>query len=128
MDEAGYLVSTVVAAKRLPDGARAYVVDAGVNLLFTTFWYKLNIELDRECPGVNENSVVYGPLCMNIDVIDECTPLPPLARGTRMIFSPVGAYNNTQWMQFIHCRPAVALVGDGGAVDVIREAETLGDI
>ena len=68
VDEAGCLITTVQAAKRLADGTRAYVVDAGVNLLFTSFWYKLNVELDRETPGMNEQSVLYGPLCMNIDV------------------------------------------------------------
>ncbi len=128
IDEAGYLVTTIEAAKRLVDGTRAYVADAGVNLLFTTFWYKLNIELDREVPGVNENSVVYGPLCMNLDAIDEGVSLPLLKRGTRLILSPVGAYNNTQSMQFITYRPAVVLVGENGEVDVIREAEDLSDI
>lgn len=128
IDETGYLISTIAATKRLPDGTRAYVADAGVNLLFTSYWYTFNIELDRETPGLNENSVIYGPLCMNIDVIDEGIQLPPLKRGARLIFSPVGAYNNTQWMQFIHCRPNVVMVGENGEVDVIREAEDLSDI
>ena len=128
IDEAGYLVTTIEASKRLVDGTRAYVADAGVNLLFTTFWYKLNIELDREVPGVNENSVVYGPLCMNLDAIDEGVSLPLLKRGTRLILSPVGAYNNTQSMQFITYRPATVLVGENGEVEVIREAEDLSDI
>ena len=128
VDEAGYLITTVVAAKRLPDGTRAYVVDAGVNLLITAAWYRPEVELDRDVGGINENSVIYGPLCMNIDVLDEAVPLPPLARGTRLIFSPVGAYNNTQWTQFIQYRPAVVLIGQEGEVDVIREAEDLSDI
>ncbi|MBM3883185.1 MAG: diaminopimelate decarboxylase [Verrucomicrobia bacterium] len=128
VDEAGYLIATVGAAKRLADGTRAYVVDAGVNLLFTSYWYKFNIELDREVGGMNEHSVVYGPLCMNIDALDEGVALPPLARGTRLILSPVGAYNQTQSMQFIEYRPAAVLVGERGQVDVIREAEDLSDI
>lgn len=128
IDEAGFLIATVVAAKRLPGGTRAYVADAGVGLLFTSNWYKFNIELDRETPGINENSVIYGPLCMNIDVIDEGVPLPPLQRGTRLVFSPVGAYNTTQWMQFIQHRPNVVLISEDGEVDVIREAEDLSDI
>ena len=128
IDEAGYLIATIVAAKRLPDGTRAYVIDAGVNLLFTSFWYKFNIEVDRETPGISENSVVYGPLCMNIDVVDEGVLLPPLQRGTRLIFSPVGAYNNTQWLQFIAYRPNVILIGENAEVDLIREAEDLTDI
>lgn len=128
VDEAGSLITTVVATKRLVDGTRAYVADAGVNLLFTANWYKFNIELDREVGGVNEHSVIYGPLCMNIDVVDEGVPLPPLTRGTRLIVSPVGAYNHTQSMQFIECRPASVLIGERGEVDLIREAEDLSDI
>jgi diaminopimelate decarboxylase len=128
VDEAGYLITTIVASKRLVDGTRAYIADAGVNLLFTSFWYKHNIELDREVAGVNENCVIYGPLCMNIDAIDEGTLLPPLTRGTRLVISPAGAYNNTQWMQFIQYRPNVVMVGEDGQADVIREAEDLSDI
>jgi diaminopimelate decarboxylase len=128
VDEAGYLITTVVAAKRLPDSTRAYVVDAGVNLLYTSAWYKFAIEIDREIGGLNEPSVLHGPLCMNIDTLDESVLLPPLPRGTRLVLSPVGAYNQTQAMQFIHTRPAVVLLGEQGEVDLIREAEDLSDI
>ena len=128
VDEAGYLIATVTATKRLPDGMRAYVADAGVNLLYTSFWFKFNIELDREVGGVNENSTVCGPLCMNIDVLDEGVLLPALTRGTRLIFSPVGAYSQTQSLQFIEYRPAAVLIGPEGELDVIREAEDLSDI
>lgn len=128
VDEAGFLVTTVFATKRLPDGRRTYVVDAGLNDLFTAFWYKFNIELDREVQGMNEPAMVHGPLCMNIDVLDEGLLLPPLRRGTRLIFSPVGAYNVTQWMQFIEYRPAVVLVGQDGTVELIREREDLTDV
>ncbi|HZZ73205.1 MAG TPA: hypothetical protein VFE24_13195 [Pirellulales bacterium] len=128
IDEAGYLITTIEGVKRLADGTRAYVADAGVNLLFTSFWYKYEIELDREVPGIGEVSVVYGPLCMNLDAIDEGLLLPPLKRGTRLIVAPVGAYNVTQWMQFIAYRPNVVLIGPQGEVDVIREREDLSDI
>lgn len=128
VDESGYLITTVFATKRLPDGRKAYIVDAGVNVLFTSFWYKFNVEIDREVQGLNEPSVIYGPLCMNIDVVDEGSLLPPLERGTRLIFSPVGAYNNTQWMQFIEYRPNVVMIGEDGSAEVIREAEELSDI
>jgi len=72
--------------------------------------------------------VLYGPLCMNIDVINDLEYLPPLPRGTRLILSPVGAYNVTQWMQFIRYRPNVVLIGMNGEVDLIREAENIEDI
>ncbi len=128
VDEAGYLITTIQAGKRLADGTRAYVADAGVNLLFTSFWYKFNVEMDREISGANELSVVYGPMCMNIDAIDDGVQLPPLERGHRLIFSPCGAYNNTQWLQFIEYRPNVVLVAEDGHVDLIRQREDITDI
>jgi diaminopimelate decarboxylase len=41
------------------------------------------------------------------------------------VISPVGAYNNTQWQQFIEYRPNVVLVHENGQVSVIRQAENL---
>ncbi|MBS0208661.1 MAG: alanine racemase [Planctomycetes bacterium] len=128
VDEAGYLVTTIQASKRLADGTRAYVADAGINLLFTSFWYKFHVEVDREVSGPQETSVVYGPMCMNIDAIDEGISLPPLDRGHRLVFSPVGAYNNTQWLQFIEYRPNVVMVMENGDVELIRHHEDLSDI
>jgi diaminopimelate decarboxylase len=128
IDEAGYLITTNTASKRLPDGRKSYVLDAGVNLLFTANWYKFNIETDRELTGMGEPSLLNGPLCMNIDIIDEGAMLPPMPRGTRLILSPVGAYNVTQWMQFIEYRPAIVLINEQGKAEVIREGEDLSDL
>ena len=36
--QAGSLVARVVGHKRLANGVRALVIDAGVNLLFTSYW------------------------------------------------------------------------------------------
>lgn len=128
VDEAGSLITSVVASKRLPDGTASYVIDAGVNLLYTATWYAFNVEIDRPLPGACEPSLLYGPLCMNIDVVHERVQLPPLPRGTRLVVGPVGAYSVTQWMQFIHYRPAVVLVGEQGQVEVIRAGEDLSDL
>ncbi len=128
VDEAGYLITSIIASKRLPDGRKSYIADAGVNLLYTSFWYKYNIEIDRQVDGTNEPAIINGPLCMNIDVIEEGRLLPPMEKGTRLILSPVGAYNVTQWMQFIEFRPNVVLIGTNKEVDIIREAEDLSDI
>ncbi|OGK10771.1 MAG: diaminopimelate decarboxylase [Candidatus Riflebacteria bacterium GWC2_50_8] len=128
VDEAGFLATSVHAIKRLSDGLRAYVMDAGVNLLFTNFWYRYNIETVSDSQGVLEPCVLYGPLCMNIDVLDELSYLPPLKRGDRLVISPVGAYNMTQWMQFINYRPPIVMVTEQGDVELIREGESLQDI
>lgn len=51
-----------------------------------------------------------------------------LEKGTRLILSPVGPYNNSQWLQFTECRPAVVMIGLKGEVEVIREQEDLTDL
>ena len=70
---------------------------------------------------------MFGPLCMNIDEIRETQNFPGLTPGQRVVFRNVGAYNNTQWMQFITLRPAVVMVGADGSVSTIRRAEELSD-
>jgi diaminopimelate decarboxylase len=128
IDESGFLITTVDAVKRLPDGTKSYIIDAGVNLLYTSTWYNYKVEIDHKVQGAYENSVVYGPLCMNIDVVLENVSLPPLNRGTKLILSPMGAYNVTQWMQFIRYRPAVCLIMEDGSLELIRREENLQDV
>jgi diaminopimelate decarboxylase len=125
VDDAGYLISTVVANKRLPDNRRALIVDAGVNVLFTSFWYHHDVLPAQEFRGTPEPTVIYGPLCMNIDVMRETLLFPPLKVGERVVFKTVGAYNVTQWMQFITYRPAVVLIGRDGRHGLLRKAERL---
>ena len=151
VDEAGYLISTVVAVKRRPMAAAAslsgvlaaygkgalgavpahetdrpaLVIDAGVNLLYTTAWYLPSILPVKACVDVPAPTTIYGCLCMNIDVIREEAPLPGLTTGDQVVLHPVGAYNITQSMQFITYRPAVVMIGLDGAVHVIRRRENL---
>ncbi|WP_456382964.1 alanine racemase [Hydrogenimonas sp.] len=125
IDEAGYLITGVQASKRFPDGKKGYILDAGVNLLYTGTWYNFTIELDRHHEGINEPSMLNGPLCMNIDIISEHIMLPPLERGSLLTISPVGAYNYTQSMQFIRYRPPVVLLDDKGEAHLIKEADDL---
>jgi diaminopimelate decarboxylase len=128
VDEAGTLVATVIANKRLADGRRAVVLDAGVNVLFTSFWYRHDVVPCAEVPGTPEPTVLFGPLCMNIDVVRDHIMMPPLRPGSRVLIRPVGAYNVTQSMQFIHLRPAVCMISRDGRHDVIRRKETLDDL
>jgi len=125
IDDAGYLLSTVLANKRLSDGRRATILDAGVNLLFTSFWYDHKISPAQDFTQHTEDMALYGPLCMNIDVVRQSINLPLLNRGDKVVVHKVGAYNMTQWMQFIQMRPNVVLIDEQGKTHVIREAETL---
>lgn len=161
VDEAGYLISTVVAVKHraLRDGnaalgaygkgavaalgaygkggpgqavleskRNAVVLDAGINILYTTTWYQPSIHPAAEAPEGVQPTTVYGCLCMNIDVIREETPLPELKAGDAVVIHPVGAYNVTQSMQFIAYRPAVVMIAPDRQVQVIRRRETLADV
>jgi len=125
IDEAGFLLTSVIGYKRFPNGYKGYIIDAGVNLLYTSTWYNFVVELDKKYEGLNEPSILNGPLCMNIDVIEESIMLPPLNRGSILTLSPVGAYNVTQAMQFIRYRPNIVMIKKDGNVEIIKRADDL---
>jgi len=125
VDDGESLVTSVVGGKRLADGRRAIILDGGVNLLFTGFWYNHDFKPIAPLHGIAEETVLYGPLCMNIDCVRQAIMLPPLNPGDVLVVNPVGAYNNTQWMQFIQYRPNVVMVHQDDEVSVIRDAENL---
>lgn len=124
VDEAGYLVATVVGNKRLADRRRAVILDAGVNILPTAWWYRHNVSPAQEVFGTAEPTVFFGPLCMNIDVVRDHIMFQPLRVDDRVVIRHVGAYNLTQWMQFITERPNVVMVSPKGEHGLIRKAET----
>jgi len=128
VSEAGYCVSSVIGKKDLPTGQKAVILDAGVNMLITAWWYNLNIKPAQPLSGTSRNTIFYGPLCMNIDVIKPDCVFPDLQYNDRVVIHPVGAYNVTQWMQFIEYRPNVVLITETGDVELIREREHLDDI
>lgn len=125
IDEAGYLIGSVIANKRLSTGRRATILDFGVNTLFTSFWYNHKITPAQEMSEYKEDMELFGPLCMNIDIVRESVILPPLKKGDMVVAQNVGAYNVTQWMQFITMRPNVVLIDMQGEAHLIRKAEKL---
>jgi diaminopimelate decarboxylase len=124
IDDAGYLIGTVIANKRLSDGKRSTILDFGVNILFTSFWYNHKISPAQPFSQYAEDTSLFGPLCMNIDVIRENIVLPILNKSDKVVVQSVGAYNMTQWMQFISMRPNVVLIDMNGATHIIRNRET----
>ncbi|MDX9848583.1 MAG: hypothetical protein RBT74_16500 [Tenuifilaceae bacterium] len=128
VDDAGYLVGTVVANKRLADGRRGTIIDAGVNLVFTSFWYEHDIRPAQAISEQTEDTTIYGPLCMNIDVVRSSVMFPLLKKGDQYVIKRIGAYNNTQWLQFITMRPNVVLIDPNGETHIIKKAEKLENI
>jgi diaminopimelate decarboxylase len=124
IDEAGYALGSVLANKRLVDGRRATVIDIGVNMLFTSFWYAHEVMPTKLNSEQTENTTIYGPLCMNIDVIREAIQFPLLQKGDAVVIPRIGAYNMTQWMQFIKLRPPVLLIDEDRKIHVIRKKES----
>jgi len=125
IDDAGYLLGSVLANKKLSDGRKATIMDFGVNIMFTSFWFDHKISPAQEASQFSEETVLYGPLCMNIDIVRETVSLPLLNRGDHVVVHKVGAYNMTQWMQFIAMRPNIVLIDTNNQTHVIRKAETL---
>ncbi len=125
VDNAGFLLGSVISNKRLADGRRATIMDFGVNILFTSFWYDHKISPAQGFGTYTEDTVIYGPLCMNIDVVRENISLPPLKAGDHVVVHYVGAYNITQSMQFIALRPPVVMIDMQGKPHIIKKKEVL---
>lgn len=150
VDEAGYLLTSVVAIKGIrnplaasselsardykeqlllgEEARTSYVLDAGINLLYTAAWYQMDVLPSRPVNAPPSPSRLYGPLCMAIDVIRYSIDLPPLKVGDVLTLHPVGAYNVSQSMQFISYRPAVVMIGAHGKPELIRAREVLEDV
>lgn len=122
VDEAMHLGCRVLSNRRRGEGRRALVLDAGVNLLYTSTWYRHEIVPGVDSGGLLEEMDVFGPLCMQIDCLQLGVSLPPLRRGDPVLIRKVGAYNFSQSMQFIQLRPAVVLLGPDG-VELVRRRE-----
>ncbi|MCD4735414.1 MAG: hypothetical protein K8R53_05190 [Bacteroidales bacterium] len=125
VDDAGFLIGTVISNKRSSAGKRTTIIDIGVNILFTSFWYDHKITPAQPFTHYTEETTVYGPLCMNIDVVRDNAPLPLLNKGDHFVIHHVGAYNMTQWMQFITLRPNIVMIDEEGNPHLIRKNENL---
>lgn len=128
IDDAGFLIGTVIANKRTSTGKRTTIVDVGVNILFTSFWYDHKIIPAQPFTHFTETTQLFGPLCMNIDIIRENIDLPLLNKGDNFVIHHVGAYNMTQWMQFITLRPNVVMIDNNANTHLIRKSESLNTI
>jgi diaminopimelate decarboxylase len=124
VDHAVFLLTTITAVKRLPNGSKAAVVDAGVHLLPTAYYSNLDIAPVDASPLSVEEVTLFGPLCMQVDCLGAGLRLPPLRRGSHLVVRNCGAYTDSQSMQFIHGRPAIVLSSNGHA-ELLRSAETV---
>lgn len=125
--DAVHLITTVVAVKELRGGVRAVAADAGINLLPTSFWRFQDIECADEREGYLRETIVYGPLCLQTDIIGKCMLPADLKADDRLIVKNVGAYNIPQSSTFIFPRPSIVMIEEGKA-RVVRKGETIDDV
>jgi diaminopimelate decarboxylase len=121
------LAFSVVAVKRLEDGTRCVVVDAGTNLLPGTLWSWPRIEAAEGADRPTSPALVSGPLCLNVDVLHPAAALPELEPGDTLVVRDAGAYQQAQSTRFGDLRPAV-LAHDDGRWRVCLRRETLDDL
>lgn len=127
VDPAVQLACTVMAAKELPEGGRAVVTDAGVNLLSNMSRKHARPVSAVGAEGPVAPTAVFGPLCMPEDMIAEAAELPPLKPGDVVTVAEAGAYTLSQATEFSEPRPAAVLAGPLG-VELIRKREDWHDV
>ena len=128
VDEAVVLLCTVVTSKFGVGDSRTIITDAGINILPTTQWYQREPKLLSAHGGNYVKQRVCGPLCMQIDVLNDSTYLPEVEPGMHMLIPNVGAYNHTQSMQFIQYRPATILIKENNIPLLIQRKESFDDV
>lgn len=119
VSDAGHLICTVAAVKDLPGGQRAVVTDAGINILPTSLFKYQEIECFSDSSSELRDTVVYGPLCLQTDIISRAN-LPELKAGDMLLVKNVGTYNIPQSSSFIFEQPAVVMF-DGDEIKLLRE-------
>jgi diaminopimelate decarboxylase len=126
VNDAVQMITTVVDVAEPINKIRSIVVDAGINTVPTSSWKFQDIEpLDRSRGNLRQ-TIVYGPLCLQTDILG-ITELPDLNVGDRVLIKNVGAYNIPQSSSFIFPRPSIVLI-DKNEIRVLRRSETMHEI
>lgn len=126
VDEAFSLLTKVIVVKEI-FGIRSVFVDAGVNVLPSSYYRTHLVEAVSGNHQGNILTDIYGPLCMQADVLESGVVLPDLSVGDILKINTCGAYELSQSMQFIRPRPAVISL-DGTGTVLIRRREILDDV
>jgi diaminopimelate decarboxylase len=122
------LILTMVEGTKVIGGStKTVVVDAGVNLIMFAPYYYHRIVPVVNTERAKEAVDVYGPLCMQMDVLGVNRELPVLKREDFLAILDAGAYSISLSQQFIRPRPPVVLI-NGGGKRLVRGGETFEDI
>jgi diaminopimelate decarboxylase len=92
--EAVDLACTVLAVKRLADGGRCVVVDAGTDLVAGALYRWPHLEVVGAKRESAQPALVIGPGTKHLDVLHPAARLPPVEEGDVLLVRRVGAYTS----------------------------------
>lgn len=128
VEPAGALLARVVGERTTPEGGPAVVLDAGINALPTAQRHRHPVRALTERGGAPRPTTLYGPLCMQKDLLAADAPLPPLARGDLVLVEGAGAYDLPRAMAFSGPPPGAVLWRGGPDAVWARRPETLDEV
>lgn len=117
--DSGWLLVRVVERR----GRDAVVVDAGITQVPCVQWKRSPVHPVAPRGGTERPTSLFGPLCLQHDVLARDVSLPTLRVGDLVWIGQTGAYAMAQASPFIHLRPGAILVEDGRAT-MLRARET----
>jgi diaminopimelate decarboxylase len=123
IDEAICLLCRVVSV----DSDRI-IVDAGKNIVPSVQSRLHPLLAVQPSPNSVGHYDVFGPLCMGSDCLGRQVPLPRPAVSDVLKLMAVGAYGQSQSMQFIKYQPPMVVVSPNGKHQLVRRRQTLKDL
>lgn len=121
----GSLLTQVIGKREKDDsGLPAYIFDAGINSLSTSYVYNFPIQTFRNVKHT-EKAYLYGPTCMQTDQLHTPTELPQLNTNDLLLFHGVGSYCMAFSYSFIRLRPGVVLLRKNNEIVWLRKPESL---
>lgn len=121
----GALLTRVIGRRpKDADGLRAYVCDAGINTLSTSYVYDFPIHVFSDTKP-HKKTQLFGPTCNQQDHIHSPIVLPNLKPDDLILFYGIGSYCMAFSYSFIRFRPGVILWRGSNHSEWLRKQETL---
>lgn len=118
------LVSVVGRRPAGPDGIPGVILDAGRSnlVLASEFAHPVHVCSQTKSDQLQK---LFGPTCMERDVLHSSLALPVLKRNDRLVVYGCGGYSMSMSGSFIRFRSGVFLWRENGDMQWLREPETL---
>jgi len=118
-------------AKKHSDSIQIATIDSNKTSILKSLSDERHIKLiqtNKSLKNKTYSTYIVGNSCISSDYLSKKINLPRLNKGDKILFSNAGAYSISRSEQFIHPRPAVILIKEGGEIKRIRQKETYEDM